>query len=67
VDGLAVGLGSVWVTLDSPQALVRIDPSTDQVVGEVPLPSAPAPFPIRVADGALWVRVRDAVLKFVPL
>jgi YVTN family beta-propeller protein len=67
VDGLAVGLGSVWVTLDSPQALVRIDPSTDQVVGEAPLPSAPAPFPIRVADGALWVRVRDAVLKFVPL
>jgi len=37
---VAVGPGSVWVNVDSDDAVVRIDPRTDQVVATVPVDGA---------------------------
>jgi hypothetical protein len=48
--GLDVGFGAVWSLTDD--ALVRIDPASDRVVGHVPIdfPSA-----LGVGEGAVWV------------
>jgi hypothetical protein len=48
--GLDVGFGSVWSLSDD--ALVRIDPASDRVVGRVPIDF---PYALGVGEGAVWV------------
>ncbi len=51
IQGLAVGLGSVWVTTDS--GLFRIDPATGRVIGRLDL--AGDGGDVIVAGGSVWV------------
>src|SRR5262249_47521362 len=60
LDGVAVGEGSVWVVLNTPPTLLRIDPRTGVVQARIPLaaragPTAPFPIGVAVGNGAVWV------------
>ncbi len=65
---MTVGAGSVWVTRESPGAVLRIDPSTNAVGATI---SAEARWgigtPIAFYDGAVWtgflVRIDPAAEK----
>jgi hypothetical protein len=70
---VAPAFGSVWVLtgrgtgFPAVSALVRIDPRTDQVLGELPLTGTPDPEdPLNVGFGAIWVRLDDQVLRLEP-
>jgi len=52
-SGLAVGEGSLWVTGNDQQALLRIDPRTDRVQATIPLGSRP--FDVAAGAGMVWV------------
>jgi YVTN family beta-propeller protein len=52
-DGIAVGLGAVWVIDRDDGTLVRIDPATNAVTATVPIGQEPAG--IAVGAGAVWV------------
>ncbi|HEV1997557.1 MAG TPA: hypothetical protein VGR61_05440 [Candidatus Dormibacteraeota bacterium] len=52
-SGLAVGEGSLWVTANDTQALLRIDPRTDRVVSTIALGGRP--FDVGVGAGMVWV------------
>jgi hypothetical protein len=47
---IAAGFGSVWTLTDD--ALVRIDPTSNKVVGSVPIA---VPHALAVGEGAMWV------------
>jgi protein kinase-like protein len=63
IDGLAVGLGSVWVVASSTGMLYRIDPRSAHVTGRVDLLAhdllARAARPV-VALGSIWVGLSDS-------
>jgi hypothetical protein len=62
--GLDSGFGSVWSLTDD--AVVRIDPGSDRVVGKVPID---LPFALAVGEGAVWVvccRSQVKLLKIDP-
>jgi Tol biopolymer transport system component len=71
--GVAVGEGAVWATVDDASGasddhlLVRIDPTTNEIVDSLPLPEA---GDLAVGDGAVWVLSRaakeGAVLRIDP-
>jgi DNA-binding beta-propeller fold protein YncE len=62
VDGspcfLAEAAGRVWVTAFDGDALVEIDPATDEVVDTHPVPDGPCG--IVASDEALWIESQDA-------
>jgi hypothetical protein len=49
---LAVGEGAVWVAVEDPDALLRIEPESPRVVATVRLPFAPGA--VAAGDGAVW-------------
>lgn len=51
--GIAIGSGLVWVTRDQDRSLVSIDPATDRVGPEIPLPIQP--FQLAEHGGQVWV------------
>jgi glutamine cyclotransferase len=55
IQYLAVGSGSVWVTLpDAGRSTVfRVDPGSDRVIGSIPV--ADASGPIVIGEGSVWV------------
>ena len=53
-DWVAVGTDSVWVGSTGPNAVHRIDPSTNALVATVPLPGAPCAG-LALGFGSLWV------------
>jgi YVTN family beta-propeller protein len=53
--GVAVGLGSVWVTSQCAGTLSRIDPATNRVVATIKL--GYHPFDLAVGGGFAWVGV----------
>ena len=55
--GVAVGAGSVWVTVvhDGPGELVRIDPTTNEITGRYP--TGDGPKEVAVGAGGVWVEV----------
>ena len=59
IDGLAAGLGSVWVTASSTATLYRIDPRSARVTGRIDL-GARAARPV-VVLGSIWVELSDSV------
>jgi streptogramin lyase len=63
-NDVASALGSLWVTVDSPSRLLRLDPRTGNVVGSRDLPAES--WNIAVGNGALWVRVEGALLRITP-
>jgi hypothetical protein len=49
-------------------ALVRVDPITNRVAGELPLSGTPEPEdPLNVGFGALWVRLEGQLLRVEPV
>jgi serine/threonine-protein kinase len=52
-DALAYGNGSVWALDFLEEEVIRIDPSSDEVIGRVPL--AGNPSHIAAGDGGVWV------------
>jgi len=52
-DGIAVGLGAVWVIDRDDGTLTRIDPATNAVTATVPIGQEPAG--IAIGAGAVWV------------
>ena len=56
--------GSIWIATRDPDALVRIDPMTDAVVGSLPLPADT--WNMAADSNRLWVRVQGAVLDIAP-
>jgi hypothetical protein len=54
-----LGFGSVWVLTDEPTTeLLRLDPSTNAIVGRLALPMRPDHAnPLAIGLGALWVRL----------
>jgi DNA-binding beta-propeller fold protein YncE len=53
-SGIAAGDTSVWVTNSDGDTLTRIDPASNQVVGD-PQPTGASPAGAAVDDGELWV------------
>jgi YVTN family beta-propeller protein len=51
--GMTVGDGSVWVVNHDDGTLTRIDPMTNQVVANIPLPAEP--HRVSFGEGAAWV------------
>ncbi len=69
---LASGLGSLWVTQDRADRLVRLDPTTGRVEGTVALPPG-EPVAVSVGGRSVWVGLRatgagapDRVVKVDP-
>lgn len=63
--GIAAGEGSVWVTSSAANALVRIDPSSGEVLGE-PIDVGAFPTDVAVGDGSVWVaNTRDGTVSRV--
>jgi virginiamycin B lyase len=52
-SGLAVGEGSVWVTANDINAMLRIDPRSNRVTATIPLGSRP--FDVGTGSGMVWV------------
>jgi len=66
--------GAVWVLTGRGRgfpdvaALVRVDPITNRVAGELPLSGTPDPEdPLNVGFGALWVRLEGHLLRVEPV
>ena len=57
-DALAYGSGSVWALDFLESEVIRIDPSSDEVIGRVPLGGNPRD--IAAGDGGVWVMDPDA-------
>jgi virginiamycin B lyase len=51
--GMTVGDGSVWVVNHDDGTLTRIDPETNQVITNIPLPAEP--HRVAFGEGAAWV------------
>ncbi|MGH2765462.1 MAG: hypothetical protein ACRDKA_06075 [Actinomycetota bacterium] len=57
-SGIAVGEGSLWVPFhgprgfDDPASILRIDPATNEVVAEIPVPVGPVD--LTVGAGSVW-------------
>ena len=72
--GVAVGEGAVWASVDNANSgpddhlLVRIDPTTNEIVDAIPLPEA---GDLAVGDGSVWVLSQavsgGAILRIDPL
>lgn len=70
---VASAFGAVWVLTGRgsgfPDAagLIRVDPRTDRVVGELPLSGTPDPEdPLTVGFGAIWIRLDGELLRLSP-
>lgn len=50
---VAVGFGSAWVTDSSKNRVVRVDPTTDEIVAQIAIDGGPAS--LAVAAGRVWV------------
>jgi YVTN family beta-propeller protein len=51
--GIAIGLGSVWLSNALNGTVIRIDPATNRVITTINV-GAPTPSGIGIADGAVW-------------
>jgi streptogramin lyase len=55
-DGLAVGYGSVWITVADTATVLRIDPETMTVIGRISgFGDTYSWMPVTVGDGSVWV------------
>ncbi len=71
-SAIAAGLGSLWITQDGPDRLVRLDPRSGRVLGTVALPPG-QPVAVAVLGRSVWVGRReqggtptDSVVKVDP-
>jgi hypothetical protein len=72
VNGIADGLGGVWVTtgnVEQKHVLYTVDPATSRVVGRVQLPSRLVinPNDVAIGSGAVWAAVGASVYRIEPL
>lgn len=58
--GIAVGAGSVWVSVRDDREVVRIDPDTGNVQARIALGGRP--WPIEFGDGSVWVATLEGRL-----
>ncbi|MGZ4309343.1 MAG: BTAD domain-containing putative transcriptional regulator [Gaiellaceae bacterium] len=55
-DGIAVGFGSIWITNTDNSTLLRIDPSSNRIVGSITgFGSTNSWMPVSTGDGSVWV------------
>jgi DNA-binding beta-propeller fold protein YncE len=71
-DEIAIGYGSVWVAVGDRGMLVRIDPSSDQVVARIRgFGVSNSGMPIAIGEGAVWalrlVGDREMLFRVDPL
>jgi DNA-binding beta-propeller fold protein YncE len=57
-SGMAIGGGSVWVTIRSENAVIRIDPNTNAVTGQL-IGVGKGPWHPAFGDGVLWIPNND--------
>lgn len=62
---IALGLGSVWVTTTG-QHLLRIDPATNRIVGDLKLEGAAQGTRVAVGAGSVWVGRAKSVVQVAP-
>jgi YVTN family beta-propeller protein len=60
VDGIAVGMGAVWVASGANDHVLRLDPRGGAIIADIPIAAAPdariaSPFGIAVGYGSVWV------------
>ena len=65
VQGVTTGFDSVWVT-SIEQRLLRVDPATDRVAGELRLEGWVRGVRVVVGEGSLWVGRPAAVVRVAP-
>jgi len=58
--GIAVGAGSVWVTLRDDREIVRIDPDTGDIQARIDLSGQP--WPVAFGAGSVWVATLEGRL-----
>ena len=64
---VTLAFGSVWVVTSKPNELVRIDPTSNQIIGRLPLPGlAWGPNGIATDSTSLWIRVSGSLVHAVP-
>jgi len=67
--GVAVGAGSVWVVISGPEAgttrMLRIDPSTNEVVAEIPVTDAGSASLV-ATGGAIWLGSPEGIERVDP-
>jgi virginiamycin B lyase len=55
VNGVGFGLGSLWYGATQSDFLGRVDPITDEVVGQLKLPGPPDSLDVPTGFGSIWV------------
>jgi len=60
--GLTMGNGVLWAALQN--AVVKIDPQTNRIIGRVPLPYASMYYGLVLAEGSLWAAARNRQLVY---
>jgi len=62
---IALGFGSVWVSTTG-QHLLRIDPATNRIVGDLRLPGVAQGTRVAIGADAVWVGRDGSVLRIAP-
>lgn len=68
-SAIAVGEGAIWVrvsTRSGPEKLVRIDPNTNQIVAEIPLPPVSFEATLVAGGGAVWAASNQGLVRVDP-
>lgn len=66
-NAITAGFGSVWAARLDNQSLARIDPATNRVIGNIPLPAEP--FQVCPGSSSIWVTSFDdsALMRIDPV
>lgn len=66
-SAVTAGFGSVWAARPDNQSLARIDPATNKVIGDIPLPAEP--FQVCSGSSSIWVTSLDdaALIRIDPV
>ena len=66
-NAVTAGFGSVWAARLDNQSLVRIDPVTNKVIGDIPLPAEP--YQVCEGSSSIWVTALDdaALIRIDPV
>ena len=55
-DGIAIGFGSIWITNTDNATLLRIDPSSNRIIGSISgFGYTNSWMPVTTGDGSVWV------------
>lgn len=61
---MTTGDGSIWVSVESPNVVARIDPATNEVMSTIPVDEVPGQLAIEA--GSLWIGLAGSVQRVDP-